>query len=317
MKSIILSLLAINFTTVETEETAAQTKCSTNERSKGEVPEPQDTIPLERLQTLVSHDASAAFPKDWVTTPQTLVVVRRDDPDGPTYQESIGYTFLIHSMKRPRLVRMDSGRLVIVATAWLYRNNEEIPIILHSDDDGKTWSPPREIPIHGTLVNLGGRKLMVLGTQIMFSEDAGETWSKPQPLRLPGGSLSEQPNKGSIPVYHHGSLLVENRNVYAIFYYEASPFGPTGWTARSFLWISQNSGHTWDKPIALPEEWNTSEGAITRAKDGALVVALRTAQAPGLPSYSDHWRRITTARSIDDGHTWKNKHVYFKYGKTP
>ena len=167
---------------------------------------------------LVSHDASAAFPKDWVTTPPTPVVVRRDDPDGPTYQEFTGYTFLIHSMKRPRLVRMDCGRLVIVATAWLHRNNEEIPIILHSDDDGKTlglsakrietWSPPREIPIHGTLVNLGGRKLMVLGTQIMFSEDTGETWSKPQPLRLPGGSLPEQPNKGSISVYHHGSVLV-------------------------------------------------------------------------------------------------------------
>ena len=110
--------------------------------------------------------------------------------------------------------------------------------------------------------------------------------------------------------------LLEDRNVYAIFYHEASPFGPTGWTARSFLWTSQDSGHTWDKPIALPKEWCTSEGAITRAKDGALVVALRTAQAPGLPSYSDHWRRITTARSIDDGHTWKDKHVYFKYGKT-
>lgn len=57
MKSIILSLLAINFTTVETEETSAQTKCSTNECSKGEVPEPQDTIPLERLQTLLVLNA--------------------------------------------------------------------------------------------------------------------------------------------------------------------------------------------------------------------------------------------------------------------
>ena len=58
-----------------------------------------------------------------------------------------------------------------------------------------------------------------------------------------------------------------------------------------------------------------SEGSVARASDGALVAALRTVQEPGFPSYNDHWRRITIARSLDDGLTWVDREVYFRSGK--
>ena len=65
----------------------------------------------------------------------------------------------------------------------------------------------------------------------------------------------------------------------------------------------------------MPKEWQTSERSLIRARDGAIVISLRTAQEPGYPSYSDHWRRITTARSTDEGKTWTDVICYFKCGK--
>lgn len=269
---------------------------------KPDVPTPVETIPLESLDRLISHHPGAAFPSDWVATPAAPVVIRQNHPDGPSYQEAMGYTFLINSMKRPRLARMDSGRLVLVATAWLHRTGEENPIVIHSDDEGQSWSQPRQIPIFGSLVNLGGKKLVVFDTQMIFSEDSGKTWSKPKPLRLPGDK----------PAYHHGSVLVEGRTVWAVSYTTGNG---ANWKAGSLLRQSHDAGHTWGRPVFLPASWQTSEGSITRAGDGAMVVALRTAQAPGYLNYNDHWRRITTARSTDNGQTWTDHQVHFKYGK--
>jgi len=101
----------------------------------------------------------------------------------------------------------------------------------------------------------------------------------------------------------------------AIFTANVKPHGPAKWRAQSLLRRSRDGGHTWKEGIWFPPAWQTSEGAITRAADGALVVALRTAQPADYPSYSDHWRRITTARSTDEGKTWTHRQVHFKYGK--
>lgn len=274
---------------------------------KRDVPTPKDTIPFERLDTLVSHDGGARFASTRVISPPMPIAVRQNHPDGPTYQEGITYTFLVHSMKRPRLVRMEDGRLVLVATAWIHRNNVETPIILYSDDEGESWSQPQQIPRYGQLAYLGGKRLMLAaGGGATFSNDGGETWGG-------GGGVFQLPDGRR--TWIHGSFLVEDDDVRAISYSEADPHGPTDWGGTSWLWHSPDSGSTWDAPIALPPEWCTSEGSVTRAKDGALVVSLRTAQATGLPSYSDHWRRITTARSVDDGLTWTDHQVHFRYGK--
>ena len=142
-------------------------------------PMPLDTVPLATLDKEVPHHAGGEWPKDWVATPVRPVVIRQGEKiENARYHEVTGYTFLINSLKRPRLVRMESGRLVLVATAWLHQTGTEVGIILTSDNAGKNWSQPREI-IHGTLVNLGGSRLCVFdGDKTTFSYDDGETWSE-------------------------------------------------------------------------------------------------------------------------------------------
>ncbi len=52
------------------------------------------------------------------------------------YHEVSGYTFLLNSMKPPRLLRMDSGRLMLSATSWIYHTGEEVGIAMTSDNAG-------------------------------------------------------------------------------------------------------------------------------------------------------------------------------------
>jgi len=279
---------------------------------KASVPTPRETMSLERIDRLVSHAGSARFAKDRVISPPMTIAVRQMHPDGPTYQEALTYTFLIHSMKFAKLTRMNDGRLILLGTAWFDNTGGEKRgnFILSSDDDGQSWSQPRLVPrISGRArpVNLDGKKLIAIGGNVVRSDDGGETWGEPtpHPLRLSDGKQT----------WSHGSILVEGDDLWVISYSEGKPHGPADWTAYSWLWRSRDAGRTWETPIALPPEWCTSEGSVTRAKDGALVISLRTAQQPGMPSHCDHWRRITTARSMDDGLTWTDHQVHFRYGK--
>ena len=39
------------------------------------------------------------------------------------------------------------------------------------------------------------------------------------------------------------------------------------------------------------------------------------ARRHGLPDFCDHWRRLATARSVDNGLTWTDYQVHFDFGK--
>ena len=283
------------------------------------VPSPHEVLSAADMDAFVPHHPGGEWPKDWVNTPLGPRVIRRgEDAKTATYHEVTGYTFLVNSMKRPRLVRLDNGRLVMLATAWLHRTGQEEVIILTSDDEGRSWSQPREVSFYGQLVALGGAKVGCLGEVTTLSDDGGETWSEPIRHPLPDGT----------PLYHHGTVAFDGRRVAAVGYYEGAARPPVGWSAYSMLRLSDDLGRTWGEPIPLPVEWQTSEGALTYARDGALVVALRTGpkattlealsgdREDHLVGYNDHWRRITTARSSDDGKTWTDHQVHFRFGKT-
>lgn len=64
-----------------------------------DAPTPKDTIPLERLQQLASKEASASYSPERVISPPMPIAIRQEQPDGPSHQEGLSYTFLIHSMK--------------------------------------------------------------------------------------------------------------------------------------------------------------------------------------------------------------------------
>jgi len=278
-------------------------------------PTPRDTIPLERLKRLASKGASAAYSPDRVISPTMPIAIRRKHPEGSSYHEGRSYTFLIHSMKFAGVARLDNGRLVLVGTGWLKNpvKDERAVFVTHSDDEAESWSQPRIIhwgqeppePVH-----LGNNRLVLIPRDDLgftsFSEDGGQTWDEKIPFPL----LSDGSNRQT---YRHGTLLVEGQSITGVFYVQGQL--RDGWSAHSLLRRSRDGGRTWGEERWLPPEWLTSEGAVTRARDGALVVALRTAQASGLPSYSDHWRRITMARSLDEGRTWTDHQVHFQYGK--
>ena len=279
---------------------------------KREVPTPKDTIPLERLNQLVSREISSSYSPQRVISPPMPIAIRQEHPHGPRYQEGLSYTFLIHSMKFSKLTRLDDGRIILLSTGWLHDNGGEgrAVFIIYSDDDGESWSQPRELPNmkhRPRPVSLGGQKLLAYWQELAYSDDGGETWgeSLPHPFGLPNGQQTAL----------HGTILAEGDELTLVTASEAPPHGPTGWTGYSWLWRSHDAGRTWDPPLQIPEEWCTSEGSVTRAKDGALVGSFRTNQAPGLPSHCDHWRRITTARSMDNGRSWTDHQVHFKYGK--
>src|SRR5690349_11471574 len=91
---------------------------------------PGESLTFEQIDELVSHAPDASFDAGWANSPPTPAVIRQSHPSGPTYQEGQEIVFQIPSMKRPRVVRLPSGRLVMVATAWLHQVQVETPIIL-------------------------------------------------------------------------------------------------------------------------------------------------------------------------------------------
>ncbi len=121
---------------------ASEIPSAKNASVKADVPTPKDTISLERLQQLASREASASYSPDRVISPPMPIAIRQEHPGGPTYQEGLSYTFLIHSMKFAGLTRMDNGRMVLVSTGWLKDpvREERAVFIMHSDDEAQSWS---------------------------------------------------------------------------------------------------------------------------------------------------------------------------------
>lgn len=287
------------------------------------VPTPFSTVELE-LEDLTTT-GGGAYPPTRVISPLMRIPVRQESgADGPArYQEATTYTFLIHSMKFPRLTQLDDGRLFMIATGWITQHeadptvDERTCFIIESNTEGQSWTQPRVFhtgPERPEPVSLGsGRILVVPNDDAGFtcsSDDYGATWTEkvPYPHVLPDGRES----------FRHGTLLVEDdgQTVSGVFAaMDQDGFHQSGWAAQAMIRTSRDGGRTWNEGIFLPREWNASEGALTRAQDGALVVSLRTDRAPGLPDFCDHWRRLATARSMDNGLSWTDYQVHFSFGK--
>ena len=68
------------------------------------------TLPIE--QVLKEHRVKEVQTGRF-TSSIASVVVRQDDPNGPKYQEGLGYRFLVYTAVYPGLCTMDDGKLVL------------------------------------------------------------------------------------------------------------------------------------------------------------------------------------------------------------
>ena len=74
------------------------------------------TRPVDQVATEEKIDPYGVYPMSRVISPISPVVVRQDGAGDPTYQEALGYSFLVNSMKFPRIAQMDDGLLILKAT---------------------------------------------------------------------------------------------------------------------------------------------------------------------------------------------------------
>ncbi len=271
-------------------------------------------------------DEGGRYPSEWVTTPLEPVVVRQNHPEDPTYQEAQGYTFLLCDLGFPRLVRMPDGTLVLRAQQGLHLASEwgwakPVNVKMFSYDDGESWSDPLEDtvddPARGQLVPLGGQELMLYGQTCHFSKDGGKTWDESIDVPAPEGDF-QWVNKGTILV--EGDTIT---TLQAIWRVPSS----TAYPIKAVLHRSYDRGRTWEQRIDVlqwsvgevppggrPAEGAPGEASIIRAQNGDLVAALRTNPWPDYPWLSDHWCGIATSRSTDNGKTWSELEMLYKYG---
>jgi len=91
-------------------------------------------------------DSGGGYPKEWISTPPEPVVVRQDHPDGPTYQEALGYELLIYNFKFARMARMPDGTIVLRGVDYgeedvaYIRKADGVPMKMFSHDGGDSWS---------------------------------------------------------------------------------------------------------------------------------------------------------------------------------
>ncbi|MFH1007773.1 MAG: exo-alpha-sialidase [Candidatus Latescibacterota bacterium] len=277
-------------------------------------------IPRERLQRDELTDDRGNYPNDWVTSPLQATVIRQNTLTGAGYKEAIGYTFLLYSMKFPSVVRMDDGRLLMNAS-YEAQSDERPWVLLFSDDEGRSWSQPVPSQLgRCTLTNLGGNRLMSLGTMptsaalfaLRFSADGGKSWSDPEAAP----PISDGRHWGTDVPYSH---LVEGQKVTFVGAVDEHP-GYEHWEesnsifTRGIIRTYHLDTHEWDDPYLFPMDWGLSEASVTRAKNGDLVAVFRTQLMDGIRITTDHWMGLATTRSTDDGKTWEKPVQAFLYG---
>jgi len=191
---------------------------------------------------------------------QNDIVVKRSTDEGKTWgPEIIAVEDGMHSINDPLTVQLDSGRILLMHArfpygrhardaSWIKRADlgyddpkvNVLTFLSHSDDDGKTWSKPRDISRQvkpptwvnantpGQMIQLTksphkGRVIASLwGTipgegkdrtweiLVAHSDDGGETWQRSEPLKDISGK--GYPNECQVAEAANGDLVLISRN---------------------------------------------------------------------------------------------------------
>lgn len=202
-------------------------------------------------------------------------------------------------------------------TVWLpYTLNNKRVFVMHSTDDGKTWSKPEDIsgtvhthgwpwyatgPGHG--IQLRSGRLLIpcdhadsdkprdrdsFYSHVIYSDDRGKTW------RL-GGSLGPMTNECQAIERADGSVYLNMRS------YRGEN--------RRLTATSKDGGLTWSDPKqddVLIEP--VCQAGLVRVPDASREAAASSDRKPGVVLFSNpasmQRERMTIRMSLDDGATW-------------
>lgn len=203
--------------------------------------------------------------------------------------------------------QLKSGRILFYYTQFYGGNHDHHAARIagiHSDDDGRTWSAPREIirGVDGQGLNVMSASLLTLASgklalfylftkstedcrpYIAWSADGGESWTPPRlAVHLPGYFIL---NNDRVIQTRSGRLIMPLNS-----HRMAGTRGAAGW------WYSDDEGATWRESLS---RWGIAEGNSGLQENGVV-------ETPGGALFS--WARTDLGsqyqfRSTDDGKTW-------------
>lgn len=235
------------------------------------------------------------------------LVLRRSLDHGQTWHDlQVLFADGSHSVNQPTpIVDHQTGRVVLV----FCRDNRQV-FAADSDDDGRTWSEPREItrsvadpgwcwlgagPGHGLQLRSGRLLVPAWGdltpgamagrpeaqvvqfSYAFFSDDHGQTWERGEPMDL------DQSDECMAVETADGSLYMDMRS-------------RRGAHCRAHAW-SHDHGRTWSNvqhDPSLPEP--SCQGSVVRLDERCVVMAH--------PASTDRRAHLTLYLSSDECRTW-------------
>jgi hypothetical protein len=201
------------------------------------------------------------------------------------------------------------------------------PCLVASDDHGATWTEPSPI---AEVTSESGMWICYLGNgKVLFcsgpedfyhlSDDFGETF--PHQLPKPTGGDDFPRHTWDPPLVDIDPATGEASRLYLAPYRPGRPYAPYFDFENPCIFISNDQGRSWENERFIPQWRTLNEVAMIRAANGDILAACRTEfleehrYRENVQPESDHYSGLVTSVSSDDGQTWTEPKILYRFGR--